>query len=294
MKKRIAMPLILLMLALACVSQVSAAQPDLLQAGAKTKETPGWHTGKKGKTYYVKPNGKRAVGWKEIDGKFYYFRKNGVLSPKTGWVSLNGKKYYINSDRTRYEGGLFKIGKNLYYFNRGGAMVTNRQMCLIDGVYYNIGSDGVAVEVPTLRTQCLQEADKFIEKCVNVAQQSGINTAAVSNMEKLKYCFYYMYYYVEYAPDVTMSYAQFEEDEWYYKKAISMFQSPTLRGNCYNFACCLAACAVELGYQPTVIIVDGHGYVRINGRYFDNLHTARFNASAPYVPESKALYKVEF
>ena len=36
-----------------------------------------------------------SVGWKEIDGKWYYFDNNGYM--KTGWLQDDGKWYYLNS-----------------------------------------------------------------------------------------------------------------------------------------------------------------------------------------------------
>lgn len=37
-----------------------------------------------------------SVGWKEIDGKCYYFGQDGYM--KTGWIKYDGKSYYLNSD----------------------------------------------------------------------------------------------------------------------------------------------------------------------------------------------------
>ena len=36
-----------------------------------------------------------SVGWKDINGEWYYFDKNGYM--KTGWVQDKNKWYYLNS-----------------------------------------------------------------------------------------------------------------------------------------------------------------------------------------------------
>ena len=38
-----------------------------------------------------------AIGWKEIDGAWYYFDTTGVL--QTGWTKINGAWYYFRSSR---------------------------------------------------------------------------------------------------------------------------------------------------------------------------------------------------
>lgn len=37
-----------------------------------------------------------SVGWKEINGKWYYFGQDGYM--ETGWIKYDGKSYYLNSD----------------------------------------------------------------------------------------------------------------------------------------------------------------------------------------------------
>ena len=34
-----------------------------------------------------------SVGWKQIDGKWYYFNSNGHLM--TGWILVDSKYYYL-------------------------------------------------------------------------------------------------------------------------------------------------------------------------------------------------------
>lgn len=257
----------------------NAGTEKLYQSSSKK---PGWHTGKQGKKYFLKKDGKRAVGWKRIKGKYYYFNNGGVLTGKTGWIDLNGKRMYIQPDRSRCQGGMYEIGGNLYYFNKAGALVTNREKFVVSGKYYSIGADGTAKEIPLIQIQCGEEAQKFIEKHTSASQ---------TNYQKLRKCFDWLLAYMGYVGG-SSSRSQFYEENWQYKKAVSVFQ--TMCGNCYSFACAVAACAKELGYEPTVIIVDGHGYVRINGGYYDNMHGGLFGSPYPVVSESKAFLKVTF
>lgn len=57
---------------------------------------PGWNKTAKGKKYYIKANGKRAKGYKTINGDGYYFNKNGyAITAKWKYVKLNGKRYKL-------------------------------------------------------------------------------------------------------------------------------------------------------------------------------------------------------
>ena len=49
----------------------------------------------------------------------------------------------------------------------------------------------------------------------------------------------------------------------------------------------------ELGYQPYVItLAEGHSFVMINGRYYDNMYGALFDAASR--PSYVAQYKIKF
>ena len=55
----------------------------------------------------------------------------------------------------------------------------------------------------------------------------------------------------------------------------------------------VAAVAKELGYQPYVItLAEGHSFVMINGRYYDNMYGALFDAASR--PSYVAQYKIKF
>lgn len=56
----------------------------------------GWQKTKSGKKYYIKANGKRATGYKVIDGDEYYFNDKGyAITKKWKYVELKGKSYKL-------------------------------------------------------------------------------------------------------------------------------------------------------------------------------------------------------
>ena len=60
--------------------------------------------------------GHMSTGFKQIDGKWYFFRPNGLMA--MGWINPeDGKWYYMLNDGSMVTGWL-KIG-NDYYFMRG-------------------------------------------------------------------------------------------------------------------------------------------------------------------------------
>ncbi len=88
-------------------------------------------TNTSGTKYYKKK-------WAKINGKYYYFDKNGYR--KTGWLTYRGKKYYLNKKGVRVTG--FKtIKKKKYFFSKKGVMITG--WIKSKGNYYYANSKGV-------------------------------------------------------------------------------------------------------------------------------------------------------
>ena len=100
--------------------------------------------------WMYKENGKIVTGWKQIDGKWYYFESTGVM--QTGWKQVSGKWYYLHTDgamRTDWK----QIGGKWYYFHTDGAMRTDWKQ--IDGKWYYFHTDGA------MRTGWKQIGDKW-------------------------------------------------------------------------------------------------------------------------------------
>ena len=83
-------------------------------------------------------NGEKVVGWKAIDGKWYYFNEYGVM--ETGWVSVDGKWYYLNEEDGSMETGWASVGGKWYYLNADGSMETG--WVSVDGKWYYLNADG--------------------------------------------------------------------------------------------------------------------------------------------------------
>ena len=61
----------------------------------------GWVRTTDGKYYYMDlKTGHMVTGWKQISGKYYYFKSNGEMA--VGWIQDNGKYYYLNSSSSDY------------------------------------------------------------------------------------------------------------------------------------------------------------------------------------------------
>ncbi len=265
-------------------AQVKETAQKSAQAKKNTRAA-GWHKTAKGRRYYIQQDGSKAVGWTKINGRYYYFMGNGILTQKTGWVKIGGNLYYLRKNGSRYDEGFYKINGKVYYFDKDGKLVVNKRAYAIGNRYYNIDIHGVAEYISALEAQCEVEAQKFIQKHAK---------PTMSAKEKLRACFRYLLAYMRYRPQPP-NWSEFKAKEWYYQKAINTFRSPTLSGNCYSFACTVAACAKELGYKPTVVVIKAdHGFVIIDGKYYDNMHGGLFGSSVPSHPGYQVYTKAEF
>ena len=83
-------------------------------------------------TFCFDSRGYMVIGWRKIEGKWYYFDENGAMV--TGWRKINGKWYYLS----RWEKGAMltgwqKLDEKWYYFDNSGAMVTGWHQVERDG-----------------------------------------------------------------------------------------------------------------------------------------------------------------
>lgn len=228
--------------------------------------------------YYLDKNGARVSDcFKKIQGKYYYFQKNGKMfrPAKETFRTIAKKKYYFYTDGHAATGRV-KIGKSYYYFDSKGILQKNVNAVKVGKYYYNVNEKGITVKISNKKAQCEIAAQKFIKKHSRSSQ---------TNAQKFRSCFYYLLGYMRYSPGyfrTSSDYKIIDKKEGAYELALSTFNSPNLRGNCHRFACCVAAIAKELGYKkPTVIATTGdHSFVIINGKYYDNMYGGLFGAGS--------------
>ncbi len=85
--------------------------------------------------YFDKESSDMQTGWKKIDGYWYFFNGGGYM--KTGWIKQGNKWYYLNTGgnmQTKWK----KINDKWYYFLSDGVMAADT--ITPDG--YRLGPDG--------------------------------------------------------------------------------------------------------------------------------------------------------
>lgn len=73
------------------------------------------------KNYYWLENGKKASGWRFINGNWYNFRSDGVM--EVSWVEDNGNWYYLWSNGMMATDAWLNRAGGWYYFDSTGKMV---------------------------------------------------------------------------------------------------------------------------------------------------------------------------
>ena len=78
-------------------------------------------------------NGKKATGWKKINGKWYHFEPYGVMD--TYWIVLDDKTYYLGEDGAMRTGWVKDYDDTWNYYNPAGDQVVG-QWKQIGGKWY--------------------------------------------------------------------------------------------------------------------------------------------------------------
>ena len=104
--------------------------------GSNNGLTVGW---KKinGSWYYFKSDGSKATGWLKDGSTWYYLKSSGEM--QTGWLKENGVWYYLDSSGAM-KTGWYQVSGKWYYSYSSGALAVNTT---VDG--YRVNSDGERV-----------------------------------------------------------------------------------------------------------------------------------------------------
>ena len=91
--------------------------------------------------YYLKSSGEMQTGWLKENGLWYYLDSSGVM--KTGWYQVSGEWYYLKSSGEMQTGWLKENGV-WYYLDGSGAMKTGWYQ--VSGKwYYSYSSGALAI-----------------------------------------------------------------------------------------------------------------------------------------------------
>ena len=168
---------------------LTALQPALaVRAYAKSYEklTDGeWVEEKNGKEYkYKKSDGKYAKkGWKKINGKWYYVKKNGYVM--RGLHKIKGRYYFFQKSggpgkTGRMKTGVVKVkGKDCYFATSGGVGKKGARLCS-EWIKLN-GEDAYVNQDGTLNTNIMSEK-KFIKTVGKLAKKDMKKTGILASV----------------------------------------------------------------------------------------------------------------
>ncbi len=106
------------------------------QTTTETQKRNGWDAKKQ---YYYKED-IAVTGFNKIDGKLYYFNRNGKLYTKKGLRKIEGSYYYIDKDSS-LKTGVVKVKGSYYYFQKKtGARYEKTGVRKVDRKYYRFSS----------------------------------------------------------------------------------------------------------------------------------------------------------
>ncbi len=207
-------------------------EPDDVQTEESDAHASGKWKSRNQKVFYYE-NGKKTLGLKEIDGKYYYFDAKGIQ--RTGWQSCDGHYYYFN----------IANGKK-------GYMESEKTINGID-----LAEDGKAelTAAATGKLNVLLKANKVVEKATKPEMKKS---------EKLKKSFEYLLKHFQYrgSPDFEKS------KQWEQNYAQDLFEEG--HGNCYAFGAAFAFLANAVGYKECYAVSSGgHGWAEVNGKVYD-------------------------
>ena len=222
--------------------------------------------------YYFKEKGRAAVGSVKIKGKYRIFNKHAHLCTVTKQRAVQVKKKRFLVEKDGYAAhGWFSYKGRMLHTRKNGAF-DKRKRC----GYIPMNKKGFAKNGEQVQAMLLARA--FIRRHTDRGD---------SPMRKFEKCFHVIMAGTQYIGNWRPQ--GFGEKGWQYRSAIEMFTFG-LMGDCYGVSCAVAAVAKDLGFQPYVIwAASSHAFVIVDGKYYDNMHGAKFGTTThdPYTVKEK-------
>ncbi|MCR4595039.1 MAG: hypothetical protein K5761_08290 [Clostridiales bacterium] len=208
-------------------------------------------------TKYSFKEGKLCDGYVVINGKTYYYDKNGnVLKNQVVGNKKDGYCYAGKDGVITYKfNGIAKNDKGYWYCKNSKVDLTYRNAVTYDGKDW-IVEEGKATEVKTEKQRTYFRAFKEIAKCTN---------SSMTKQEKLKAAFTYVQgAYTEKNPRVP----HYHGNGWVELYANDMFVRRT--GNCCSYGAAFAYMAKAIGYKNVYACNSGgHGWAEVEGKVYD-------------------------
>ncbi|MFJ7729584.1 5'-nucleotidase C-terminal domain-containing protein [Neobacillus sp. NPDC097160] len=142
-------------------SPVSPAVEGRILTGEQPQVQNGWV--QDGSTWYYYENGKKHIGWLELESKKYYFSQDGAML--TGWILVDGNWYNLGADGVM-QTGLVTIDGKKFYLGTDGALQTG--LITIEGKNYFFGPDG------SMKTGWIYSASKWYYFGSDGAMKTGL------------------------------------------------------------------------------------------------------------------------
>ena len=194
------------------------------------------------------------TGPKSYKGKLCFFKNGRVAKGKKERIlKAKGYYYYVLKNGRIRKGWNIK-GKALYYFNKKGRMVRDKK---IHGIM--LLPNGKAQFTKKSKGKKKKSLNAYIKyKCIRVLKKRGVYNK--SKKKQLRSAWNYLQSHKVFRYGYVYPGPYKKDSKWpkNWPKKLAYIMLTKHKGNCYGFACCFAAFAHTIGYDPYVY----YGYVR--------------------------------
>ena len=255
---------------LAADSSQTASNAPTKESAIKTGVESGWDTSR---THYYK-KGTAVTGFCRIDGKYYYFRKNGRLYSKKGRLIVDGKNYYVQKDASLAT-GVKKINGYTYLFSGRGVRQTGRKKVGEEIWYLQDNGRLEARQKGSTYYRAngkkMSKTDAYDYETYQTARSiaARITNDRMTKAQKRKKCFDWVmakYYIIKRKFKNKPGWIPLYANDHFHGRG----------GTCQSDAAAFAYLAKAIGYQDVYVCMDsdkgnGHAWAEIGGKVYDPL-----------------------